>query len=503
MSEYVAIRDGGKTSEIGANHWLGQLFRAGYITGWAVSQRGAGANMSVDVAEGAGSIMRSTDDYPYYGFSDATKNVVVTAADGTNPRRDIVVAYVDKSVVQSATSDNPNALVFAIVAGTPAGSPSDPSDGDIQTAVGASNPFIKLARIAVAAGASSIVNANITDLRTPAALVMNRLYGGGSNTIGHLVPNVADDTVALLAAAQAFSNKTFGDTLGGEALAASAMGSLGMINGKLSVTVASNNITVAVKTLAGTDPSSSDPVKIVIGGTLRKITAALSVTKNAGTNWFNAGASETATKEIDYFAYLGYNATDGVVIGFARIPYVNKYSEFNTTTTNANYAAISTITNAASNDEYKVVGRFAATLSATASFNWSVPTYTPLNLIQYPIFITRWLDYVPTHTASGSMTFTTTTDNYAKYRIFYNTMELISDVTGTTGGSASNELNQTIPFPSLNTNQVGYGHIQDSLNIGAWAGLASTTQIFVRPSDSSNYGLGAGRGYRIRFPFNI
>jgi hypothetical protein len=31
---------------------------------------------------------------------------------------------------------------------------------------------------------------------------------------------------------------------------------------------------------------------------------------NAGTNWFNAGSTELATKEIDYFTYIGFNTTD-------------------------------------------------------------------------------------------------------------------------------------------------------------------------------------------------
>lgn len=171
-----------------------------------------------------------------------------------------------------------------------------------------------------------------------------------------------------------------------------------LINGKLSVTVSSNNITVAIKTLAGNNPSDSDPVYCRIGDTVRSITAALSVTKNAGTNWFNSGSAELATNEIDYFAYLGYNSTDGVVIGFARIPFAQRYGDFSATTTNEKYCAISTITNASSNDNYENIGRFAATLSASASYNWSVPTYTPANLIQRPMFQTRVLIWTPTIT---------------------------------------------------------------------------------------------------------
>ena len=132
-----------------------------------------------------------------------------------------------------------------------------------------------------------------------------------------------------------------------------------LINGKIVPSVASNNLTVALKGLDGNDPSATNPIYVRIGDTVHSITSALSVTKNAGTNWFNAGSSELATKEIDYFVYLGYNATDGVVIGFSRIPYATEYSQFSTTSTNEKYCAISTITNAAAGDDYVVIGRLS------------------------------------------------------------------------------------------------------------------------------------------------
>lgn len=181
-------------------------------------------------------------------------------------------------------------------------------------------------------------------------------------------------------------------------------------NGQISRTVNSNNITVAIKTLAGNDPSASDPVIVRIGNSIRTITSALSVTKNAGTNWFGSGGTMFATLEVDYFVYLGYNATDGVTIGFARIPSARIYGDFSTTTTAETYCAISTITNATSTDEYELVGRFNATLSAAASFNWSVPGTSVI--INRPIFETRTLSYVPTFTSlsGGSL-------NYGKYII--------------------------------------------------------------------------------------
>ena len=155
-----------------------------------------------------------------------------------------------------------------------------------------------------------------------------------------------------------------------------------MFNGKISVTVASNNLTVALKNLAGNDPSSTDPVSININNTIISITSALSVTAAAGTNWCNLGGAEMATNESDLFVYIGYNATDGATIGFSRVPYGRQYSTFSATSTNETFCKISNITNAAATDYYHVIGRFAATLSAGAGYTWTVPTFTAINMIQ-------------------------------------------------------------------------------------------------------------------------
>lgn len=170
-----------------------------------------------------------------------------------------------------------------------------------------------------------------------------------------------------------------------------------MLNGKISVAVASNNITLSLKTLAGADASASDPIYVNINGTVRSVTAALSVTVNAGANTFNAGAAEFAALGQDYFAYLSWRAaSSAVVIGFGRIPYARLYSHFSGTATDETYGAFSTAP--ASTDDVCVIGRFAATLSAAASYNWSVPAYTNNNLIQEPIFVTRDLTWAPQFT---------------------------------------------------------------------------------------------------------
>lgn len=270
-----------------------------------------------------------------------------------------------------------------------------------------------------------------------------------------------------------------------------------LINGKISVTDTGSGLTVAIKTLAGTDPSATDPVYCRIGDTVRTISAALSVTKADGTNWCNAGSSELATKEIDYFVYLGYNATDGVVIGFSRYPGANSYDDFSATTTNEKYCAISTITTASATDYYEIVGRFAATLSAGAGYTWSVPTFTAKNLIQRPIFETRWLSWLPTYSANGSMTFGTVTTTTAKYKVLAKRCDIRITATGTTGGSASNALLMTTPFTGIASYAGSGATVIDTTAIAGHAimgyGDVYTYFAFLK-YDASNYGLGTGRG---------
>lgn len=241
-----------------------------------------------------------------------------------------------------------------------------------------------------------------------------------------------------------------------------------LLNGKIVPSVASNNLTVAIKGMDGNDPSASNPVYIRIGSTIRSITAALSVTKNAGTNWFNAGSSELATKEIDYFVYIGYNATDGVVVGFSRIPYATLYGDFSATTTNEKYAAISTITNAAAGDDYIVVGRFPATLSAGAGYTWSVPTFTTKNLIQRPVFETRRLSWTPTYTGFSAAP----SGGTLYYKLSMDAVR-ITHAPGD-GTSNANSFTFTVPFLAAISQHYGQGIGRDN---GGYASNSSPCYI--------------------------
>lgn len=209
---------------------------------------------------------------------------------------------------------------------------------------------------------------------------------------------------------------------------------MGERNYKFVVTIASNNITVALKNLAGNDFSAVDPCVVKIGNTWRTITAALSVTVNAGANSFNAGATELLAQAIDYFVYLGYRtASTAVVIGFSRIPWANVYSDFSATATNEKYGAFSTAP--ASTDDVVNIGRMRATNSGTTSFNWtsiSQSAPTSENTIQRPVFETSTLTY---NFVGSNLTTTSGTINLATYQIIGRRM--VGDLRFTLGASSA------------------------------------------------------------------
>lgn len=122
-------------------------------TDLAVTQQAVPA-MGVTVAAGGGIVDAAGAglDGLYFVDNDAAVNVALAAADAVNPRRDIIGIRVRDS--ESAGVDNDGAIVA--ITGVPAAVPVDP--------VLPSN-FLVLARVAVAALAATIVNANITDLR--------------------------------------------------------------------------------------------------------------------------------------------------------------------------------------------------------------------------------------------------------------------------------------------------------------------------------------------------
>lgn len=116
--------------------------------GLTVTQKGGGANMSVDVSAGA-AMCNGT----FYN-NDAVVNLVIAANASGNPRVDTIVLNKDWSA---------QTVRLLVVQGTPAGSPVPTAM--IQTAL--TQWQTPLADVAVANGAVSITNANITPRGAP------------------------------------------------------------------------------------------------------------------------------------------------------------------------------------------------------------------------------------------------------------------------------------------------------------------------------------------------
>lgn len=209
-----------------------------------------------------------------------------------------------------------------------------------------------------------------------------------------------------------------------------------LINWKIVPSVASNNLTVAIKTLAGTDPSSANPVYIRIWDVVRSITSTLSKTVLAWSfSWFNMGSTELATKEVDLFTYISWNWTN-IGIWFSRIPYGNIASDFNLTNVD-NEKYIQSSTSISWNNQVVNIGRFAATLSAGAGYTWSIPTFTASNLIQRPIYETRWIS------SNANRVWFSTSWSTVNYKIIWSHISHIFDIWWT---SNATNFSFTLPF---------------------------------------------------------
>jgi hypothetical protein len=128
----------------------------------AVAAQGS-PNMSVTVSAGALIIPGTENAFQgtYHCFNDASVTVTITAADTTNPRIDLIVGKVQDAFYSGAT----NAWSLVAVAGTPAGVPVAPA---------APANSVILATVSVAANATTITNANITNTTALARLSLSQ-----------------------------------------------------------------------------------------------------------------------------------------------------------------------------------------------------------------------------------------------------------------------------------------------------------------------------------------
>ena len=126
------------------------------------------AAMTVSVAAGWAAILGTYQSNmgAYVAYNDAAATATITTADPTNPRIDLVCVTISDAAYTGAL----NTVAINVVAGTPAGSPVVPSTP---------TNSIALARVAVAAAATTITSGNITDVRVRAEM-QEMTFGSGS-----------------------------------------------------------------------------------------------------------------------------------------------------------------------------------------------------------------------------------------------------------------------------------------------------------------------------------
>lgn len=211
-----------------------------------------------------------------------------------------------------------------------------------------------------------------------------------------------------------------------------------LINWKIVPSVTGGNLTVAIKTLAGTDPSATDPVYIRVNNAIRTITSACTITINNNDFYhFNSWSAELATKEVDYFVYLS-------TFGW---PLVSRCSHFwlMSEWVGGWEKAIAN-TGWFSAESINVIWRFTAIKASWATGNWSVPTFTSSNLIQRPIYETRWLDANSTVSATAPFTVSNIVINHFKYKIVWDNIFYKNSIKLDFWGTGANFFFETLPF---------------------------------------------------------
>lgn len=147
-------------------------------TDFKVAQRGAGANMSVDVPAGRAWVSATASGTTglAHCVNDATANVTVTASNATNPRIDQILLRYNDSSIPTGAGDVPT---LEVATGTAT------AGATLDNRTGAATPtgsFVRLADILVPAASTSVVTANIRDRRPWARGALFSQIGNGAGS---------------------------------------------------------------------------------------------------------------------------------------------------------------------------------------------------------------------------------------------------------------------------------------------------------------------------------
>ena len=164
MTRKVYNVGGGRHSEAALSALLSQLLEGDVARGLNIEPTGS-AGLSVRIAAGTGQI-RVSQFHSRVIQSDVAETTTAVPAPTSNPRRNLVVAYIDPAVTPTTSVvDNINGVFkFAVIQGAEAATPQIPTNTTVTAALGTEN-WIPLGDFRTNVGATSVVLANITDQR--------------------------------------------------------------------------------------------------------------------------------------------------------------------------------------------------------------------------------------------------------------------------------------------------------------------------------------------------
>jgi len=131
----------------------------------------------------------------YDVLNDATATVAIASADATNPRIDVVYVAINDAFYTGST----NSAALVVATGTPAVSPTVPT-------IPANS--MALAQVRVNANATSILNANITDVRTYAS-IMGQVKVYSTKTLLLAATGMKANDIAAVVADSTATNNAF------------------------------------------------------------------------------------------------------------------------------------------------------------------------------------------------------------------------------------------------------------------------------------------------------
>lgn len=229
-------------------------------------------------------------------------------------------------------------------------------------------------------------------------------------------------------------------------------------NHQISTSIASNNLTVALKEMSGSDPSTTSPVLFRSGNTKLKVTSALSITITAAMgDLFGWDAGKIQANDAQLFVYL-INNNGTPQLGVSPCPMLTNVATnyydlgAGAQTGSAGYTNIVMSGTRHANNSARVIGRI--NVHQLDNNNWQAPT-TAL-VVNEPIWHTDRMNWTPQHTRAGGAYSNQPTLHYAYYWIdkLQLSWEERHQQHATPGSSGAQQL--TAPYVSV-TAKSGWG----------------------------------------------